>query len=340
MICVNAFAILKVEIRLYQIDNPQNQNIMKKWINGILIFLVFSNGSSAQEKFKVKELEKSLALIPAGSFHYGQSDSDVPYPNITSSRVISVDSFYIFNHEVTNGEYQLFIEEVKSKDTTFYKQMLPDTLVWRDKLTYMEHMVDHYYRHPAYRNYPVLGVSYEQAEHYCKWLTQKYLSENKRKFNRVEFKLPTIAEWTYAARGGLDLSRFPWHGNSMQDRSGKWMAKFRVIPQDGIGYEIIPVQKLDGKIEYRKMLTASGWFGANDIDHWIVAPVKSYPANGYGLYDMAGNVEEYVLENGITKGGSWKDTGYYLNIQVEEPYDSTSFTSSERGFRFVMKMVR
>jgi sulfatase modifying factor 1 len=311
---------------------------MKRLILLFLVFQLFSSSLSAQENYKVKELEKSLKLIPAGSFHYGQSDSDVPYPNLTRSRVIKVDSFYIFNHEVTNGEYQAFIKDIQSKDTTFYKQMLPDTLVWRDRYSYSEPMVDYYFRHPAYRNYPVLGVSYEQAEHYCKWLTQKYLSENKRKFKRVEFKLPTIAEWTYAAMGSMELSRFPWKGNSMQDKDGKWMAKFRVIPQDGIGYEIIPVQKLDGKIEYRKMLTASGWFGASDMDHWIVAPVKSYPANGYGLYDMAGNVEEYVLEKGVTKGGSWKDTGYYLNIHVEELYDSTSLTSSERGFRFVMKL--
>jgi len=313
---------------------------MKKMTLLIFVYQVFASSLSAQEKFKIKELEKSLKLIPAGIFHYGQSDSDVPYPNITRSRVIKVDSFYIFNHEVTNGDYQMFIEDVKSKDTAYYKQMLPDTLVWRDRYSYSEPMVEHYFRHPAYRNYPVLGISHEQAESYCKWLTQKYLNEKKRKFQSVEFKLPTIAEWTYAAMGSMELSKFPWKGNSMQDKDGKWMAKFRVIPQDGIGYEIIPVQKLDGGIEMKKILTASGWSGAIDFDYWIVAPVKSYPANGYGLYDMAGNVEEYVLEKGITKGGSWKDTGYYLNIQVEELYDSTSLTSSERGFRFVMKVVK
>ena len=313
---------------------------MKRLTLLFLVFQLFSSSLSAQENYKVKELEKSLKLIPAGSFHYGQSDSDLPFPNITRSRVITVDSFYIFNHEVTNGEYQAFIKDIQSKDTTFYKQMLPDTLVWRDRYSYSEPMVDHYFRHPAYRNCPVLGISYEQAESYCKWLTAKYMNEGKRKFKHVEFQLPTIAEWTYAAKGGLDLSKFPWKGNSMQDKDGKWMAKFRVIPQDGIGYEIIPVQKLDGKIEHRKILTASGWFGANDMDHWIVSPVKSYPANGNGLYDMAGNVEEYVLEKGVTKGGSWKDTGYYLNIQVEELYDSTSLTSSERGFRFVTKLNR
>ena len=305
-----------------------------------LVYQVFSSSLSAQEKFKVKELEKSLRLIPAGIFHYGQSDQDIPYQHVTRSRVMEVDSFYMFNHEVTNGEYQLFIEEVKTIDTTYYKQMLPDTLVWRDRYSYSEPMVDYYFRHPAYRNCPVLGISYEQAESYCIWLTAKYMNEGKRKFKHVEFQLPTIAEWTYAAKGRLDLSKFPWKGNSVQDKDGKWMAKFRVIPQDGIGYEIIPVQKLDGGIEMKKILTASGWNGAIDLDHWIVAPVKSYPANGYGLFDMAGNVEEYVLEKGVTKGGSWKDTGYYLNIQVEELYDSTSLTSSERGFRFVMKAVK
>ena len=313
---------------------------MEKIICKTLLFFLASVVLQAQQKFNIKELQKSLVLIPSGRFHYGQSDQDIPYPNITRSRMMEVDSFYIFNHEVTNGEYLEFIQDVKSKDTTFYKLLLPDTLVWRDRYSYSEPMVDYYFRHPAYRNYPVLGVSYEQAESYCKWLTQKYINENKRKFKQVEFKLPTIAEWTYAAMGGSEHSSFPWKGNSMQDKDGKWMAKFRVIPQDGIGYEIIPVQKLDGGIEMKKILTASGWCGANDMDHWIVAPVKSYPANGYGLFDMAGNVEEYVLEKGVTKGGSWKDTGYYLNIHVEEPYDSTSFTSSERGFRFVMKVIK
>lgn len=313
--------------------------MIKLTLNLFFIFLA-TGVLFAQEAFKIKDLEKSLVMIPSGRFHYGQSDQDIPYENVTRSRIIEVDSFYIFNHEVTNGEYLAFIQDVKSGDTALYMTLLPDTLVWRDRYSYSEPLVEYYFRHPAYRNYPVLGVRYEQAESYCKWLTQRYMRENKRKFQSVEFKLPTIGEWTFAAKGELDLSRFPWKGNSMQDKDGKWLARFRVIPQDGIGYEIIPVQKLDGGIEMKKILTASGWSGAFDFDHWIVAPVKSYPANGYGLYDMAGNVEEYVLEKGITKGGSWKDTGFYLNIHVEETYDSTNLTSSERGFRFVMKVVK
>ena len=64
----------------------------------------------------------------------------------------------------------------------------------------------------------------------------------------------------------------------------------------------------------------------------------SYKPNGYGLYNMAGNVKEYVSEKAITKGGGWKDFGYYLQNWVEQPYDSTEKAADDRGFRFIMEV--
>ena len=305
--------------------------------------LSFSGRDNSYKGFKLKEFEKSLALIPKGSYYYGQSDQDLPYTVQQKSGIVKVDTFYIYKHEVSNGEYLEFINDLKKKDTALCRQMLPDTLVWREKTFYTEAYVEYYFRHPAYSNYPVVGVTFEQAEFYCKWLTEKYMKEEKRKFKTVEFKLPTIEQWSYASKGGLDLSTFPWEGSSMQNKKGEWLANFMVIPQNYIGYDILLVQNVYGKIENKKILIAGDVQNSvgylNDASD-ITAPVISYYPNGYGIYNMAGNVEEYVKEKGTTKGGSWKDTGYYLQNNVEEQYDSTNYTSAERGFRFIMEIKK
>jgi len=302
----------------------------------------FTGKEKSYEGFNLNKFEKSLAIVPKGSFVYGQSDQDIPYSNQPRARTVSVDSYYIYKYEVSNGEYLEFVNDLKQKDTMLSKQMLPDTLVWREKSSFLEPFVEYYFRHPAYSNYPVVGVTHEQAEFYCKWLTEKYQKEGKRKFKNAEFKLPTIHQWTYAAKGGLDNSPFPWQGYSLQNIKGEWMANFRVIPQNSIGFDFFPVQNIYGKIENKKILVAGGGgqsLGAySDDGAMITAPVKSYRPNGYGIYNMAGNVEEFVNEEGISKGGSWKDTGYYLQNHVEEQYDSTNYASAERGFRFVMEI--
>lgn len=312
-------------------------------ISGFTLFS-FSGKKDSYEGFKLKEFEKSLAIVPKGSYVYGQNDHDAQYSYEPRARTLSVDSFYIYKYEVSNGEYLEFVNELNQKDTTLSKQMLPDTLVWREKSSFLEPFVDYYLRHPAYSNYPVVGVTHEQAEFYCKWLTERYMKESKRKFKNVEFKLPTLEQWTYAAKGGLDNSPFPWEGYSMQNKKGEWLANFRVIPQNSIGFDLVPVQNVYGKIENKKILVAGGGGRSHDGYSFdgamITAPVTSYSPNAYGIYNMAGNVEEYVNEKGISKGGSWKDTGYYLQNHVEEQYDSTNYASAERGFRFVMEIKK
>lgn len=303
------------------------------------VCLAFIQKDQPQPALNLKVFEKALVLVPGATYHIGQSDQDVPYSHVVQSRVVKIDSFYICKFEVSNAEYRIFVNDIRKKDTTLYKQMLPDTLVWRTNLAYNEPYVDYYFRHPAYANYPVVGVSHEQALAYCTWLTQKYMGMEKRKYKKVEFTLPSVEEWTYAAQGGQQLTPFPWSYYDMQNNKGQWLANFKIVPQSSIGYIELPVQNVYGKIENRKILTSSGGYigqGGNDL----TAPVNSYYPNGYGLHNMAGNVEELVREKGTTKGGSWNDTGYYLMNQVEEKYDSTNATSAERGFRFIMKIVK
>ena len=144
----------------------------------------------------------------------------------------------------------------------------PDTLVWVRDYTYgfNEPLAD-YFWHPAYDNYPVVGVTWSQAKAFNAWRTQ--LMNNWRNSNGQSdvqrFRLPTDAEWEYAARGGLELSPYPWGGPYMRNAQGCPLANFKPMRGDYVE---------DG--------------GAYTVD------ISSYSPNDYGLYNMAGNVAEWT----------------------------------------------
>jgi sulfatase modifying factor 1 len=318
--------------------------------NYILIFIIslilvgFTGKDKPYKGFNIKSFENSLVLIPKGYFVMGTCDEDIPYIG-EPCRQVHVDSFYISKYEVSNAQYLEFLSEISKIDTNYYKTMLPDTLVWREKSVYNEPFVDYYLRHPHFSNYPVVGMSYKQAESFCNWLTEKYLHESTRKHKNVCFKLPTEEQWSFAARGKIDLSPFPWKGIEMQDKNGKWLANFWVVSQSSIGRDSMYIKNVYGRFEKKEFKIASGGFlsgvnlySNNNLD--ITIPVNSFEPNGYGLYNMAGNVEEFMKEKGKTHGGSWHDTGYYLQNSTFETYDTLHSASAERGFRFVMEITK
>ena len=145
----------------------------------------------------------------------------------------------------------------------------PDTLCWISDFTYSynEPYTTTYFYHPSYDNYPVVGVTWKQATAFCIWRTQ-YL--NDYLFKRGEpfvndYRLPTESEWEYAARGGLDLNKYPWGGPYTRNQSGCFLANFKPLRGNYID---------DGGL--------------------TTVPVMSYDPNDYGLYDMAGNVAEWT----------------------------------------------
>lgn len=211
----------------------------------------------------------------------------------------------------------------------------PDTLCWVRDHTYSfnEPSTNAYFWHPAYNNYPVVGVSWYQAKAFCYYrssVKQTYL-KSKQQVGVYAYRLPTASEWEYAARGGLHKATFPW-GNE-QRVEGKIMANYKTQEGD---YVVHPIS--------RDVYTVS---------------VGSFSANGFGLYDMAGNVAEWtssdyypyddfthdlnpeyglmVQEGGqekVIKGGSWKDIPYFLaNGNQDNAIADSSF--SYIGFRCV-----
>lgn len=211
-------------------------------------------------------------------------------------------------------------------------EVYPDTTVWIKDFyySYNDPMHNNYFWHPAYIDYPVVGVNWHQANAFCVWRTQY---KNSYKLSRGEevgprFRLPTEVEWEYAANGGTQTGIYPWGTNDLTDRRNRFLANFK--PDRG---------------DYA-------------ADHALyTVDVKSYKPNGYNLYNMAGNVAEwtstpYVWNNveyipslnpninettddrKVIKGGSWKDVGYYLRISSRD-FEYAQSAKSFIGFRTV-----
>lgn len=218
----------------------------------------------------------------------------------------------------------------------------PDTLSWLFDYSYSynDPLTKKYFWHPAYDNYPVVGVNWKQAKAFCVWRTQllnSYLTSRNKKgeASASEFRLPTEAEWEWAARGGYDLNPYPWGGPYTRNEKGCFLGNYKPLKGNYID---------DG--------------GATPI---IVA---HYPSNDWGLFDMAGNVAEWTsdafheaaynftwdlnpnytynakesdfptLKRKVIRGGSWKDIGYYLQVS-SRTYEYQDTAKCYIGFRCV-----
>lgn len=313
-------------------------------------------GFKYSTNFRQQAAAPGLISVEGGTFTMGKVQDDVMHDWNNTPTQQHVQSFYMDEHEVTNlmySEYLYWLKNVFSPEDESYQDIyngaLPDTLVWRNRLGYNETMTNNYLRHPAYAEYPVVGVNWIQAVEFCKWRTNRvneqnledegYLNENskirdvsaektfdtetyvnapsqtyggdeqivlKGRSDRFagdeeakniyaqrssgliypEYRLPTEAEWEYAAVANVGnreynlykgQKKYPWSGSftrsSSRKMKGDQLANFKMAKGDYGGI--------------------AGW---SDDGADITQRVKSYPPNDFGLYDMAGNVNEWVYD--------------------------------------------
>lgn len=309
-----------------------------------------------------------LVPIEGGTFAMGNTQENVYYEWDNAPRQVTVSSFYMDQTEVSNLDYLEYIYwlgRIYGEDyPMIIKNALPDTLVWRNSLAYNEPMVEIYFRHPAYRDYPVVGVSWLQANDYALWRsdrvnenllieagvltfdpsqnkdsnfsTDAYLagqytgvidkgfkdlnpnSETGYRNVKMEdgimlpkYRLPTEAEWEYAALGLIGNTQaeriverrvYPWNTNQLRtdDKNyyGSYVANFKRGAGDYMGVA-----------------------GSLNDGAAFPAPVASYWPNDYGLYNMAGNVSEWVLD--VYRPLSFED------FADHNPYRGNIFTNKE-----------
>jgi formylglycine-generating enzyme required for sulfatase activity len=230
-------------------------------------------------------------------------------------------NIYASKYEVTNLDYLTYLEWVKlNKSNEDFIRNLPDTLCWESPLSYMDNYINYYFRHPAYRDYPVVNVSYENAVSYCEFLTDYFNSKlNDKKIKKILFRLPSEEEWELAARGTLhECSQFPFEKNQEKLR--------RKIGSDKGSYQANFTREAYQYIVYSGSLTHGSA---------PTVPVESYWPNSIGVYHFAGNVSEMVQERNICKGGSWEDPSYKMVIQNR---DTVIGPNRKLGFRVFVEI--
>lgn len=306
-----------------------------------------------------------LVFIEGGTFTMGRVEEDVMYHWDNAPRRVTVSSFYMDETEVSNQDYREYLHWLKRvypADKLKNNAALPDTTVWRKELGFNEPYVDNYLRHPAYSDYPVVGVSWDQATAYCKWRTDRvneqvlidkgvlthdntqsgqnvfnskaYLTglyagtEGKKPMENPDgstrrvswedgvllynYRLPTEAEWEYAAYGLIgnmdgelltDRKLYPWNGAYLRQDAKSDKGQMRANYVRGRG-------------------DMMGVAGALNDNADITAKVNSYDPNDFGLYCMAGNVNEWVDD--VYRPLSFKD------IEEFNPYRGNVITEYRR----------
>ena len=270
---------------------------------------------------------------------------DLDYVEVMDSLYIksdeAIDGIRTFDTRVLKYRYSWFDKAAAVKKGGNRKQFLrnevvsvyPDTTVWvKDfNYSYNDPMHQNYFQHDAYGDYPVVGVNWYQANAFCNWRTKKkndYLKGKKHTSSVPSFRLPTEAEWEYAARGGLQFAKYPWGLPYTTSDRGCFLANFKPVRGD---------YAVDGAL--------------------YTMEADSFNPNDYGLYNMAGNVSEwtnsaynsssyymgstmnpnvkdYDNKRKIIRGGSWKDVAYFLEVSTRD-YEYADTARSYIGFRTV-----
>jgi formylglycine-generating enzyme required for sulfatase activity len=249
------------------------------------------------------------------------------YAFVAADSVVAHD-FIIFKTEVSNLSYREFLYDLKQQGAMDkWKIASVDSSRWSTKNWTNSAYIEHYHKHPAYNNYPVVNVSKEAAEMYCQWLTEKVNSTLKGT-SKIIFRLPTQKEWIKAAKGKLELSIYSWGGYRLHNAEGSYMCNCLAFGGECISRDST------GNYVFRRVDNNQYFFSGDYAD--ITAPVKSYWPNGYGLYNMNGNVAEMISDKNVVVGGSWNDPGYDVRNESEKPYTGAARTV---GFRMVATVV-
>ena len=285
---------------------------------------------------EIKQNEKRKEKMVNQSLKFSRDNySLIPQYNHTSSywyeRGFSSELF-MQNHEVSNIEYKTFLFDLLiHNDKVAFLKAKPDQKLWNTiyDAALGKYYENNYFSDKKYNDYPVVNISKEAAELYCKWLqkTSETVANEKDIFFDRTYSLPSVKDWAYAAEGGDSKDEFPWDGIFIRNSKGLYLANFCI-------------QKQKEKLEPNQTSTKYTSWGLGSSQEVLISPVNSYKPNNFGLYNMSGNVAEFVVDPNsqelLVKGGSWNSSMDELKISATEKA-KTSGASPYNGFRIMIE---
>lgn len=317
------------------------QNVQHR---GYLLFLLslFFISSTSTKKYKWMPQPKGFVYIPSGT-HNGKA----------------FNAFWMSETEVTNAQYQAFLTDLKDSGLmSQYALAYPDTTKLKTKQWLGAYGIN-YFTNPYFKNCPVVYLNKNQIELYCSWLTKKYRLEYPT-IGFPDFRIPTLLEWQYAAKGDRASNYFTWGGEYMRNSRGCLLANFFNIDDKYMYYDTTHHRNQYTSEPYSNYYW--NWQGAYNAimetnylkDLYLVKKKKyvfygipvwadSYFPNDYGLYNMCGNAAEMVLSNDTLRcvGGSYKTPGAYLRLDLLlDHHQNEKFPFEDVGFRAVVNYKR
>lgn len=228
-----------------------------------------------------------------------------------------VDNFFIDEGEIRNIDWREYLADIKNtegENSLRYAQAIPDSKVWTQENPLMKPYTSSYLYHPAYDDYPVVGISHQQAINYCKWRTQaviKMLAKNKIDGPKnFVYRLPTKTEWELCANAGYNKKQ----SKKATKKMNKYGDNTRIY---NMKYEDYNIENLDSQ--------------------YTPAPTLTYLPNKFGIYNIHGNVAEMVAEPNIAMGGSYRH--FYEDIVPTNKALEYDSPQNWLGFRCVCEII-
>jgi gliding motility-associated lipoprotein GldJ len=285
------------------------------------------NGGFEYREGYMQNTGPGLVFVQGGTFPMGRVEQDVMYETNNIGRRVTVASFFIDETEVRNvdwREYLYWLQRVYPNNPEVYTAALPDTLVWRHELAYNEPYLENYLRHAAYAQYPVVGVSWIQANNYCKWRTdrvnervlinERILAEDTKQNGQEVFTSDSYLNGLY---NGTD-------GNRPLKDLGKDGATRRTSMSDGI---VLPRYRLPTEAEWE--FAALGLIG--NLDDEVVTDRRIYPWNGNQIRSIAKKERGVFLANSVRGRGDYMGVAGALNDGFEITAPVSSFPPNDLG---------
>lgn len=238
---------------------------------------------------------------------------------------------FIYPFEVSNQQYRYFLEAMQKHESVNYDKAKWDTTRWHSTTQHYKPFEQYYHLHEDYQDFPAVNMSHAGAVLFCDWLTAIYNKWPERPFETVRFRLPAESEWQLALANGDRSKRdslLACRKVEFVDEEGYWTVNFRHLSQSQL-----KMARYGDSLTYVSEVDSTRFDG-----NTLMSPVKSYLPNSLGCYNLQGNVAEWMEEKGITKGGSYATTGWYLLPESKLLLDP-NIGYPDVGFRFVMEVV-